>query len=131
MTRTELWVQGMKGLSAPKIENKLALRASITGSIYMDDVTVPRENLLEGVSGLKGPFSCLNNARFGIAYGTIGALEDCTFKHSLSQTVDLMVQQVSAGLLTTPCKENNSASLSLLFNWYLQSLLHTQLGFGS
>lgn len=59
--------QGMQGLSAPKIENKLALRASTTGSIYMEDVAVPRENMLEGVSGLKGPFSCLNNARFGIS----------------------------------------------------------------
>lgn len=58
----------MQGLTAPKIENKLALRASTTGSIYMSDVPVPRDHLLEGVSGLKGPFSCLNNARFGISY---------------------------------------------------------------
>jgi len=69
--------KGMKGLTAPKIEGKLALRASITGSIYMDDVHVPHGNILEGVSGLKGPFGCLNNARFGIAFGVIGALEDC------------------------------------------------------
>ncbi|CAH7670798.1 mitochondrial glutaryl-CoA dehydrogenase [Phakopsora pachyrhizi] len=69
--------KGMKGLSAPKISNKLALRASITGSIYMDSVSVPSENILPNVAGLKGPFSCLNNARFGISFGVIGALEDC------------------------------------------------------
>ncbi|GAA97300.1 uncharacterized protein L969DRAFT_84269 [Mixia osmundae IAM 14324] len=68
--------KGMKGLTAPKIANKLALRASITGSIYMDEVEVGSDALLEGVSGLKGPFGCLNNARFGISFGAIGALED-------------------------------------------------------
>ncbi|KAI8458626.1 acyl-CoA dehydrogenase/oxidase, partial [Phakopsora pachyrhizi] len=69
--------KGMKGLSAPKISNKLALRASITGSIYLDSVSVPSENVLPNVAGQKGPFSCLNNARFGISFGVIGALEDC------------------------------------------------------
>ena len=69
--------KGMPGLSAPKIEGKLALRASITGEIVMDDVFVPEENLLPNVSGLKGPFGCLNNARFGIAWGTLGAAETC------------------------------------------------------
>ena len=69
--------KGMKGLSAPKIEGKLALRASITGEIVMDDVYVPEENLLPNVSGLKGPFGCLNNARYGIAWGTLGAAETC------------------------------------------------------
>ncbi|KAI8457898.1 mitochondrial glutaryl-CoA dehydrogenase [Phakopsora pachyrhizi] len=69
--------KGMKGLLAPKISNKLALRASITGSIYLDSVSVPSENVLPNVAGLKGPFSCLNNARFGISFGVIGALEDC------------------------------------------------------
>ena len=68
---------GMPGLSAPKIEGKLALRASVTGEIVMDDVFVPEENLLPNVSGLKGPFGCLNNARFGIAWGTLGAAETC------------------------------------------------------
>ena len=67
----------MPGLSAPKIEGKLALRASVTGEIVMDDVFVPEENLLPNVSGLKGPFGCLNNARFGIAWGTLGAAETC------------------------------------------------------
>jgi glutaryl-CoA dehydrogenase len=69
--------KGMKGLSAPKIEGKFALRASITGEIVMDEVFVPAENLLPHVQGLKGPFSCLNSARFGIAWGAIGAAEFC------------------------------------------------------
>ncbi|WP_019528762.1 acyl-CoA dehydrogenase [Dasania marina] len=69
--------KGMKGLSAPKIEGKLALRTSITGEIVMDEVFVPEANLLPGVEGLKGPFSCLNSARLGIAWGALGAAEDC------------------------------------------------------
>ena len=69
--------KGMAGLSAPKIEGKLALRASITGEIVMQDVFVPEENLLPNVKGLKGPFGCLNSARLGIAWGALGAAEDC------------------------------------------------------
>ncbi len=69
--------KGMKGLSAPKIGGKLSLRASITGEIVMDGVIVPEENLLPNVSGLKGPFGCLNRARYGIAWGAMGAAEDC------------------------------------------------------
>jgi glutaryl-CoA dehydrogenase len=69
--------KGMKGLSAPKIEGKFSLRASITGEVVMDEVFVPAENVLPGVSGLKGPFSCLNKARFGIAWGALGAAEFC------------------------------------------------------
>jgi glutaryl-CoA dehydrogenase len=69
--------QGMEGLSAPKIEGKLALRASITGEIVMDNVFVPAENHLPNVEGLKGPFGCLNNARYGIAWGVMGAAEEC------------------------------------------------------
>ena len=69
--------KGMKGLSAPKIEGKLALRASITGEIVMDEVFVPEENMLPHVEGLKGPFSCLNSARLGIAWGALGAAETC------------------------------------------------------
>ncbi|MFT5394640.1 MAG: glutaryl-CoA dehydrogenase, partial [Gammaproteobacteria bacterium] len=69
--------KGMAGLSAPKIEGKFSLRCSITGEIVMDDVFVPEENLLPNVRGLKGPFSCLNNARYGIAWGTMGAAEAC------------------------------------------------------
>jgi len=69
--------KGMKGLSAPKIEGKMSLRASITGEIVMDDVFVPAENMLPNVQGLKGPFGCLNKARYGIAWGALGAAEDC------------------------------------------------------
>ncbi|OQW82262.1 MAG: acyl-CoA dehydrogenase [Proteobacteria bacterium ST_bin15] len=69
--------KGMKGLSAPKIGGKLSLRASITGEIVMDGVIVPEENLLPNVSGLKGPFGCLNRARYGISWGVMGAAEDC------------------------------------------------------
>ena len=69
--------KGMKGLSAPKIHGKLSLRASITGEIVMDAVPVPEENLLPNVTGLKGPFGCLNNARYGIAWGAMGAAEAC------------------------------------------------------
>jgi glutaryl-CoA dehydrogenase len=69
--------KGMKGLSAPKIEGKLSLRASTTGEVVMDEVFVPAENLLEGARGLGGPFGCLNNARYGIAWGAMGAAEFC------------------------------------------------------
>jgi glutaryl-CoA dehydrogenase len=69
--------KGMQGLSAPKIEGKFALRASITGEIVMDNVWVPEDNILPNVSGLKGPFGCLNKARYGIAWGSLGAAEFC------------------------------------------------------
>ena len=69
--------KGMKGLEAPKIEGKISLRASVTGMIMMDDVFVPEENLLPNVSGLKGPFGCLNRARYGISWGAMGAAEFC------------------------------------------------------
>jgi glutaryl-CoA dehydrogenase len=69
--------RGMKGLSTHKIEGKFSLRASPTGGIAMDDVFVPDENLLPNVSGLKGPFGCLNNARYGIGWGALGAAEFC------------------------------------------------------
>ena len=69
--------KGMKGLSAPKIEGKFSLRASATGQIVMDEVFVPEENLLPSVKGLRGPFSCLNSARYGIAWGSLGAAEFC------------------------------------------------------
>ena len=72
--------KGWKGLSAPAIHGKVGLRASITGEIVMEDVFVPEENLLPKVSGLKGPFTCLNSARFGIAWGALGAAEDCYAK---------------------------------------------------
>jgi glutaryl-CoA dehydrogenase len=69
--------RGMKGLATPKIEGKFSVRASPTGEIVMDDVFVPEENLLPNIAGLKGPFGCLNNARFGICWGAIGAAEFC------------------------------------------------------
>ena len=69
--------KGMQGLSAPKISGKFSLRASITGEIVMDNVFVPEENLLPDVQGLSGPFGCLNKARYGIAWGTLGAAEFC------------------------------------------------------
>jgi glutaryl-CoA dehydrogenase len=69
--------KGMKGLSAPKIGGKLSLRASITGEIVMENVEVGEEALLPNVSGLKGPFGCLNRARYGISWGVMGAAEDC------------------------------------------------------
>ena len=69
--------KGMDGLSAPKIEGKLSLRTSVTGEIVMDGVFVPEENLLPNIEGLKGPMGCLNNARYGIAWGALGAAEAC------------------------------------------------------
>ena len=69
--------KGMKGLSTPKIEGKFSLRSSVTGEIVMDNVFVPEANVLPDVSGLKGPFSCLNKARYGIAWGALGAAEFC------------------------------------------------------
>ena len=69
--------RGMKGLESPKIEGKFSLRASTTGMIQMDEVFVPEENILPNVSGLAGPFGCLNRARYGIAWGTMGAAEFC------------------------------------------------------
>jgi len=79
--------KGMDGLSAPKIEGKFSLRASITGEIVMDNVFVPEENLLPNVKGLSGPFGCLNNARFGIAWGALGAAEFC-WQAALQYTMD-------------------------------------------
>jgi glutaryl-CoA dehydrogenase len=72
--------KGMKGLTAPKISGKVGLRASITGEIVMDEVFASEAQLLPGVEGLKGPFTCLNSARYGIAWGALGAAEDCWFR---------------------------------------------------
>jgi glutaryl-CoA dehydrogenase len=69
--------KGMKGLSAPKIEGKMSLRISMTGGIVMDDVMVPEENILPNIRSMKGPFSCLNSARYGISWGVMGAAEAC------------------------------------------------------
>ncbi len=82
--------KGMKGLSAPKIEGKFSLRASITGEIVMDDVFVPEENKFPEVKGLTGPFSCLNNARYGISWGALGAAEYC-FHQARQYALDRIV----------------------------------------
>ncbi len=79
--------KGMKGLSAPKIEGKLSLRASVTGEIVMEGVVVDEEHILPNVSGLKGPFGCLNRARYGISWGAMGAAEDC-FQRARQYTLD-------------------------------------------
>ena len=79
--------RGMAGLSTPKIGNKLSLRASVTGEIVMDGVIVPEDNLLPGVSGIKGPFGCLNRARYGISWGVMGAAEFC-FAAARQYTLD-------------------------------------------
>jgi glutaryl-CoA dehydrogenase len=69
--------RGARGFTTPVLEGKFSLRASVTGEIVLDDVEVPLENMLPGAKGLSGPFGCLNKARFGIAFGTMGAAEDC------------------------------------------------------
>jgi len=79
--------KGMVGLSAPKIEGKFSLRASITGEIVMDDVFVPEDNIFPDIKGLAGPFGCLNKARFGIAWGVMGAAEFC-FDAARTYTLD-------------------------------------------
>ncbi len=79
--------KGMKGLSAPKISGKMGLRASITGEIVMDEVFVPDENEFPEITGLKGPFTCLNSARYGIAWGVLGAAEWC-WRASRQYTLD-------------------------------------------
>lgn len=77
----------MQGIETPKIEGKFSLRASDTGAIMLQNVKVPKENMFETVKGLKGPFSCLNNARFGIAWGVLGAAEFC-FHQARQYTID-------------------------------------------
>ena len=88
--------RGMQGLTTPKIENKLSLRASVTGEIVMDGVIVPEENLLPGVSGIKGPFGCLNRARYGISWGVMGAAEFC-FAAARQYTLDRKPVRPAAG----------------------------------
>lgn len=112
--------RGMEGLSAPKIEGKLALRASITGEIVMDDVFVPEENLLPNVSGLKGPFGCLNNARYGIAWGTLGAAETC-WHAARDYTLDR--QQFGKPLAATQLVQKKLADMQTEIGIGLQSCL--------
>ena len=112
--------KGMKGLSAPKIEGKLSLRASITGEIVMDEVFVPEENLLPNVEGLKGPMGCLNNARFGISWGALGAAEACW--HAARQyTLDR--QQFGRPLAATQLVQKKLADMQTEISLALQGCL--------
>ena len=110
----------MKGLSAPKIEGKMSLRASITGEIVMDDVFVPDANLLPNVSGLKGPFGCLNKARYGIAWGALGAAEDC-WHRARQYTLDR--QQFGRPLAQTQLIQKKLADMQTEITLGLQACL--------
>ncbi len=112
--------KGMAGLSAPKIEGKLALRASITGEIVLDDVFVSEEQLLPNVQGLKGPFGCLNNARFGIAWGALGAAETCW--HS-ARNYTLERQQFGRPLAATQLIQLKLANMQTEISLGLQACL--------
>ncbi len=112
--------KGMEGLSAPKIEGKFSLRASITGEIVMDDVFVSEEHILPNVEGLKGPFGCLNKARFGIAWGSLGAAEFCW--HAARQyTLDR--QQFGRPLAATQLVQKKLADMQTEISLGLQSCL--------
>jgi glutaryl-CoA dehydrogenase len=112
--------KGMSGLSAPKIEGKLSLRASITGEIVMNDVEIPEENLLPGVSGLKGPFGCLNRARYGIAWGVMGAAEDCWRR---SRDYGLERKQFGRPLVATQLYQKKLANMQTEIALGLQAAL--------
>lgn len=112
--------KGMEGLTAPKIEGKFSLRASITGQIAMSDVLVPEENLLPHVKGLKGPFGCLNRARFGIAWGALGAAEFCW--HA-ARTYTLDRQQFGRPLAANQLVQKKLADMQTEITLGLQSVL--------
>jgi glutaryl-CoA dehydrogenase len=112
--------KGMKGLTAPKIGMKLSLRASITGEIVMDGVEVPEEALLPGVEGLKGPFGCLNRARYGIAWGSMGAAESCY--HS-ARTYTLDRKQFGRPLAATQLVQMKLANMITEITLGLQAAL--------
>ena len=112
--------KGMQGLTAPKIEGKFSLRASITGQIAMSDVLVPEENLLPNVKGLKGPFGCLNRARFGIAWGALGAAEFCW--HA-SRTYTLDRKQFGRPLAANQLVQKKLADMQTEITLGLQSVL--------
>jgi glutaryl-CoA dehydrogenase len=112
--------KGMPGLSAPKIEGKMSLRASITGEIVMDEVFVPDANRLPGVNGLKGPFGCLNKARYGIAWGTLGAAEFCW--HAARQYT-LERQQFGRPLAANQLIQKKLADMQTEITLGLQSVL--------
>ncbi|MFV3077340.1 acyl-CoA dehydrogenase [Niveispirillum fermenti] len=112
--------KGMPGLSAPKIDGKLSLRASITGEVVMDGVVVPEEALLPGVSGLKGPFGCLNRARYGISWGAMGAAEAC-FHAARTYTLDR--QQFGRPLAATQLVQKKLADMQTEISLGLQASL--------
>ena len=113
--------KGMRGLSAPKIEGKFSLRASITGEIVMDDVLVPAENVLPNVEGLKGPMGCLNSARYGIAWGALGAAEFCW--HAARQYV-LDRRQFGRPLAANQLIQKKLADMQTEITLGLQGCLH-------
>jgi len=112
--------KGSKGLSAPKIQGKVGLRASITGEVVMDNVFVPEENLLPHVSGLKGPFTCLNSARFGIAWGALGAAEAC---YSTARQYTLDRQQFGRPLAANQLIQKKLADMATEISLGLQGCL--------
>ncbi|HEX9946928.1 MAG TPA: acyl-CoA dehydrogenase [Allosphingosinicella sp.] len=112
--------KGMKGLTAPKIGMKLSLRASITGEVVMDGVEVPEEALLPNVSGLKGPFGCLNRARYGIAWGSMGAAEAC---YHAARTYTLDRKQFGRPLAATQLVQMKLANMITEITLGLQAAL--------
>jgi glutaryl-CoA dehydrogenase len=112
--------KGMKGLTAPKIEGKFSLRASCTGMIMMQDVFVPAENMLPKVKGLRGPFSCLNNARYGISWGALGAAEFC-WHAARTYTMDRIV--FGRPLAATQLIQKKLADMQTEITLALQSVL--------
>jgi glutaryl-CoA dehydrogenase len=112
--------KGMKGLSAPKIGGKLSLRASITGEIVLDGVVVPESALLPNVSGLRGPFGCLNRARYGIAWGVMGAAEDCMHR-ARQYTLDR--KQFNRPLAATQLVQKKLADMETEITLGLQGVL--------
>jgi glutaryl-CoA dehydrogenase len=112
--------KGMKGLTAPKIEGKFSLRASCTGMIMMQDVFVPAENMLPKVKGLRGPFSCLNNARYGISWGALGAAEFC-WHAARSYTLERIV--FGRPLAATQLIQKKLADMQTEITLALQSVL--------
>lgn len=112
--------KGMEGLSAPKIKGKLSLRASVTGEIVMQNVQVPEENMLPNIAGLKGPMGCLNSARLGIAWGTLGAAEACW--HTARQYV-LDRKQFKRPLAANQLIQKKLADMQTEISLALQSVL--------
>jgi glutaryl-CoA dehydrogenase len=112
--------KGMKGLSAPKINGKLSLRTSTTGEVVMDGVVVAEDAILPNVSGLKGPFGCLNRARFGICWGTMGAAEDCWHR---ARTYTMERKQFDRPLAATQLVQKKLADMQTEIALGLQAAL--------